>query len=158
MLKLMPDGPQNVPGQPPLRGMKMEDAPAILCDKKAVIVEDEAITQLQLRRILRLYGVDVVGMAGDGEEAVRMVLSLKPDLVLMDVRMPVMDGLEAADRILQQFQVCILMLTAFSEEEYLRRAAEVGACGYVIKPVTNETLLHPLVHALEEFSKRGERQ
>ncbi|HZT42607.1 MAG TPA: response regulator [Chthonomonadaceae bacterium] len=122
--------------------------------KRAVVVEDEGVTQLQLRRMLRSRGVAVVGVAANGQEAIEVVLRHKPDFVLMDIQMPVMNGLEASRRILEQYPVCIVMLTAFSEEEYLQEAQEIGVSGYVLKPVTTETLLPPLTAALQKFQKQ----
>lgn len=125
-------------------------APALM-GKRAVVVEDEGITQLQLTRILRREGLDVVGTASNGKEGVKTVLAERPDLVLMDIRMPVMDGLEATERILSEYRVCIVMLTAFSDEEYRKRAEELDTCGYVIKPVTAESLMPQLKAAFEKF-------
>lgn len=122
-----------------------------LSGKRAVIVEDEGMTQLQLRKIFRSIGVQIVGIAGNGKEAVDIVLREQPDFVLMDIQMPVMDGLEAAERILAQFRVCIVMLTAFSEEAYRQRAEELGTCGYIVKPITSNTLLPLLEAALRKF-------
>src|SRR5690242_14654533 len=92
---------------------------SVLSGKRVAVVEDEGITQLQLSRILRSQGLEVVGTAADGQEAVEVVLATRPDLVLMDIRMPIMDGLEASERILAEYPVCIVMLTAFSDEEYV---------------------------------------
>lgn len=121
--------------------------------KRAVIVEDEGITQLQLTRILRSQGIEVVATAANGQEAVEIVLKEHPDFVLMDIRMPVMDGLEASERILAQLSVCIVMLTAFSDEEYQQRAETLGTCGYVLKPVTVETLIPELEAAYQKFQQ-----
>jgi len=122
-----------------------------LLGKCAVIVEDEGITQLQLRKLLRSEGIKVVGTASDGQEGVELVLKERPDFVLMDIRMPVMDGLEATERILAEYRVCIVMLTAFSDEAYRQQATELGACAYVLKPVTVETLMPQLKAAYHKF-------
>jgi YesN/AraC family two-component response regulator len=118
-----------------------------------VIAEDEGMTQLQLRRILRSEGMEVVGLAANGREALEIVLKKRPDVVLMDIRMPVMDGLEAARRILEYYPVCIVLLTAFSDEEYQQEAQKIGACGYILKPVTAEILIPQLAAALQKFSQ-----
>ncbi len=125
-----------------------------LTGKRVVIVEDEGITQLQLRRLLRKNGLEVVGEAADGREAIEVVLSSRPDLVLMDIKMPVMNGLEASEHILSEYSVCIVMLTAFSDTEYQERAKEIGACGYVVKPITADILLSQVRVALRRFSQR----
>src|SRR5579871_953446 len=122
--------------------------------KRVVVVEDEGMTQLQLRRILRAEGLEVVGTASNGKEAAEVVLKQRPDLVLMDIRMPIMDGLEAARQILKDYRVCIVMLTAFSEEEYWQAAQEIGACGYILKPVTSELLIPQLAAALQKYSQQ----
>jgi YesN/AraC family two-component response regulator len=129
-----------------------EETVVVLRGKRMVIVEDEGPTQLQLRRILQLEGMEIVGRAANGQEAIGVVLANKPDVVLMDIRMPVMDGLEASRRILAQYPVCIVMLTAFSDEEYLQEAQKIGTCGYILKPVSAETLVPQLVQALQKFS------
>jgi YesN/AraC family two-component response regulator len=125
-----------------------------LLGKRAVIVEDEGMTQLQLRRILRSEGMEVVGLAANGREALEIVLKKKPDVVLMDIRMPVMDGPEASRPILEQYRVCIVMLTALPEEEYQHEAQEIGVSAYVLKPVTAEILLTQLAAALQKFSQQ----
>src|SRR5579884_604559 len=131
-----------------------EESVTRLKEKRAVIVEDEGVTQLQLRRILQSAGMKVVGLAANGREAVEVVLEKKPDVVLMDIRMPIMDGLEASRRILQHYRVCIVMLTAFSDEEYQQEAQKLGTCGYVFKPVTAALLLPQLAAALQKFSQQ----
>lgn len=122
--------------------------------KRAVVVEDEGVTQLQLRRILISEGVEVVGVASNGKEAVDLVRDQNPDFVLMDIRMPVMDGLEATRRILEDHPVCIVMLTAFSDAEYQLEAAAIGTCGYVLKPVTSDTLIPQVRSALQTYKAR----
>lgn len=119
--------------------------------KRAVVVEDEGLTQLQLKKMLRSEGIEVVGTASNGKEGVEFVLRERPDFVLMDIRMPDMDGLEATERILAEYHVCIVMLTAFSDAGYRQRAEELGACGYVLKPVSIETLMPQLKAAYHQF-------
>lgn len=131
-----------------------------LAGKRVVIVEDEGITQMQLRHILSHAGLNVVGSARDGRQGVETVLRERPDLVLMDIRMPVMDGLEATRQILDVYRVCVVILTAFSDEEYWEAATGMGVCGYVLKPVHAEGLLPKLAsvfqlyHAPDEPSGR----
>jgi len=124
-----------------------------LTGKRVVVVEDEGITQMQLNRMLTREGMDVVATARSGPEGVQVVRETHPDLVLMDIRMPGgFDGLEAARRILAQQSVCIVMLTAFSNAEYKEQARQIGACGYVVKPIDRETLLPQLEAALKSFT------
>ena len=130
------------------------DINALLHGKRVVVCEDEGITQLQLRRVLTRAGMQVVGAAINGQEAVDIVLRERPDLVLMDIYMPLIDGLEAARRILETQPVCIIMLTAFSDEDYLRRAQEVGASGYVVKPITGDTLLPQIRTAYQAYQRK----
>jgi len=126
----------------------------LLREKRVVIVEDEGLTQLQLRKICLVVGMQVVGMATDGEQGVQKVLETLPDIVLMDIKMPVMDGLSAAERILKEYAVCVVMLTAYDLEEYKERAMTVGACGYVLKPVTAISLLPQIEAAYASFHSK----
>jgi YesN/AraC family two-component response regulator len=125
---------------------------SILSGKRVVIVEDEGLTLMQLHRLLTLMEMDVVDAATSGPRGVEAVLRAKPDLVLMDIRMPgEYDGMEAARRILEAHHVCIVMLTAFAEKEYRDRAREIGTCGYIIKPIDRDTLIPQLEAALNTF-------
>jgi response regulator NasT len=143
-------------GRKPSASAKQEGATtSYLSGKRAVIAEDQGVTQLQLRRILRSEGIDVVGMVANGREAIDLVLRTKPDLVLMDVQMPVMDGLEASRQILEQLHVCIVMLTAYAEAEHRQKARDIGISGYAIKPVTAITLIPQLAAALTKFAGSG---
>jgi two-component system, response regulator PdtaR len=117
-----------------------------------VICEDEGITQMQLQRILTQAGLIIIATAGDGQAGVEAVLREQPDLVLMDIKMPVMDGLEAAEQILAVYRVCIVMLTAYAIQEYQQQAAEIGSSGYVVKPITAQTLLPQLRQAYAQFT------
>ena len=147
---------ERAPAPSPLPSAPQSSAsPAVsLVGKRAVIVEDEGITQLQLKKILRAKGVQVVGLAGNGREAVEIVLRERPDFVLMDIKMPVMDGLEATERILAECSACIVMLTAFSDAEYRTRAQALGASGYILKPITSETLMPELEAAFQRYRQR----
>jgi len=102
---------------------------------------------------LKNAGLKVVASAINGEQGVESVLRERPDLVLMDIRMPgSFDGLEAARRILAVYSVCIVMLTAFSDEEYQKQAEELKLCGYVLKPVTTESLIPKIEAAIRNFA------
>ncbi len=122
--------------------------------KRVVICEDEAVTQMQLRRALTRAGMAVVGIATNGREAVETTLREKPDIVLMDIRMPVMDGIAATRQILSRYDVCVVMLTAFSNDDYQDQARAMGACGYIVKPITSDVLLPLIQQALDEFQDR----
>jgi len=111
---------------------------------RVVVVEDEGITQMQLNRLLRQAGMEIVGAAGEGQTGVEVVLREAPDLVLMDIRMPLLDGLEATRQILATTQVCIVMLTAYADESMRAKALQLGASGYLLKPITSLTLIPQL--------------
>jgi len=140
-------------GVAPDETLRLETGADILRDKRVVIVEDEAITQLQLRKICLAAGMQVVGLAADGEQGVHKVLETAPDLVLLDINLPLLDGLSAAERILKEISPCVVMLTAYDGEEYRRRAQELGTCGYIVKPVTSSTLLPKLQAAYQRFQR-----
>lgn len=152
MLRLLSsDDKPPSPVQP--LGRPVDRNHSILNGKRVVIVEDEGITQMQLHRLLTLMKMEVAGTARSGPKGLETVLAEKPDLVLMDIRMPgEYDGLEAARRILEVQSVCIVMLTAFSEQGFRERAQEIGVCGYIVKPIDQETLIPQLEAALSSFS------
>jgi DNA-binding NarL/FixJ family response regulator len=109
---------------------------------RVVIADDQALVRIGFRMILTAGGIDVVGEAADGTEAVTAVRDLKPDVVLMDIRMPNMDGLEATRRILAQAPKCrVLMLTTFDLDRYVYTALAAGASGFLLKDVTPEHLV-----------------
>ncbi|MER7000254.1 response regulator transcription factor [Streptomyces sp. NPDC000410] len=108
---------------------------------RVLIADDQALVRSGFRLILTTRGIDVVGEAADGAEAVEAALLLRPDVVLMDIRMPNMDGLEAARRVLDQAPHCrVLMLTTFDLDRYVYAALAVGASGFLLKDVTPEYL------------------
>jgi len=118
------------------------DAPRI------VIAEDEAIIRLDLKEMLQEEGFDVVGEASDGDAAIRLAEERRSDLVIMDIKMPGMDGLAAAERITDRGLGAVLILTAFSQKELVRRAARAGAMGYLVKPFQKSDLLPAIEIAL----------
>ncbi|HLV81189.1 MAG TPA: response regulator [Chthonomonadaceae bacterium] len=132
-----------------------KDAPPVdLKGKRVVVVEDEGITQMQLRRILTRAGLVLAGQAFNGQEGITAVLREHPDLVLMDIRMPVLDGLEATRQILEAFPVCVIMMTGFADPEYQEEAERIGASGYMHKPVTASTLIPNMQAAYRRYLSR----
>ncbi len=134
---------------------------------RVVVAEDEALIRLDLVEMLREEGYDVVGQAGDGEEAVRLAEELRPDVVMLDVKMPVLDGISAAERITGARIAPVVMLTAFSQRELVERARDAGAMAYLVKPFTQSDLVpaielavsrHAEITTLEaEIADLGER-
>lgn len=121
--------------------------------RRVVVAEDEAIIRLDIVEILTEAGFDVVGEAGDGEAAVRLVEESEPDLVVMDVKMPVMDGITAAERIGRARIAPVVLLTAFSQRELVDRAREAGAMAYVVKPFSAADLLPAVEIAISRFAE-----
>ncbi|MDR1119180.1 MAG: response regulator [Bifidobacteriaceae bacterium] len=109
--------------------------------RRVVVAEDDALIRLDAVEILREAGFDVVGEAANGEEAVALAEELKPDVVVMDIKMPQMDGLTAAERIGKDRIAPVVMLTAFSQKELVDRAKDAGAMAFVVKPFTQADLL-----------------
>jgi two-component system, response regulator PdtaR len=108
---------------------------------RILVAEDETIIRLDLRDLLERAGFEVCAEARDGEEAVRMARSAEPDLALLDVKMPKLDGVEAARRILDERPIPIVMVTAYGEQELVSRAVEAGVFGYLVKPFRESDLL-----------------
>ena len=106
---------------------------------RILVAEDETLIRMDLVEMLREAGYDVVGAASDGSEAVSLAESLKPDLAILDVKMPILDGISAAEKIISISPV--LMLTAFSQKDLVERARDAGAMAYVVKPFTINDLL-----------------
>ncbi|HET7819974.1 MAG TPA: response regulator, partial [Ornithinibacter sp.] len=121
--------------------------------KRVLVAEDEAIIRLDLAEMLGEAGYEVVGQAGDGEQAVAMALDLKPDIVIMDVKMPVMDGITAAEQIGKERICPVVMLTAFSQTELVERARDAGVMAYVVKPFTASDVTPALDIALSRWSE-----
>jgi response regulator NasT len=113
---------------------------------RILIAEDETIIRLDLREILERAGFEVCAEARDGEEAVALALSEEPDLAILDVKMPRLDGIDAARRILGERPIPIVILTAYGQDELVARAVEAGVFGYLVKPFRESDLL-PAIHA-----------
>ncbi|HZR91847.1 MAG TPA: response regulator [Gaiellaceae bacterium] len=114
---------------------------------KILIAEDETIIRLDLRALLEKAGLEVCAEARDGLEAVELARAERPDLAIMDVKMPRLDGIEAARRILDERPIPIVMLTAYGQEEVVSRAVEAGVFGYLMKPFRQEDLLPAIATA-----------
>ena len=108
---------------------------------RILIAEDETIIRLDLRALLEKAGLEVCAEARDGVEAVELARSEQPDLAIMDVKMPRLDGIEAARRILDERPIPIVMLTAYGQDELVSRAVEAGVFGYLVKPFREQDLL-----------------
>jgi len=119
--------------------------------RRAVVAEDEALIRMDIVETLREGGYDVVGEASNGEECVSLARELKPDVVVMDVKMPVMDGITAAEHIAKDRLAPVVLLTAFSQTELVERARDAGAMAYVVKPFTPADLLPAVEIAASRF-------
>jgi AmiR/NasT family two-component response regulator len=128
-------------------------SPAGVAAKRVVVAEDEALIRLDIVEMLRENGFDVVGEAGDGEQAVQLAEELRPDLVVLDVKMPVLDGISAAERIVGARIAPVVLLTAFSQRELVERARDAGAMAYVVKPFTSADLMPALEIALSRHAE-----
>ncbi len=118
-----------------------------------VVAEDEALIRLDLVELLKEEGYDVIGEAGDGEEAIKLARDLEPDLVIMDVKMPKLDGITAAETIAEERIAPIVMLTAFSQRDLVERARDAGAMAYVVKPFDASDVVPAIELALGRFQE-----
>ncbi|WP_163548097.1 ANTAR domain-containing response regulator [Candidatus Frankia nodulisporulans] len=121
--------------------------------RRVLIAEDEALIRLDLREMLQEEGYEVVGEAGDGEVAVSLAGKLRPDLCILDVKMPRMDGIEAGALIAKDRIAPVVILTAFSQRELVERAREAGAMAYVVKPFQKKDLLPTIEMAMSRFTE-----
>ncbi|WP_228201611.1 ANTAR domain-containing response regulator [Flaviflexus ciconiae] len=120
---------------------------------RALVVEDEALIRLDIVETLTDAGIDVVGEASNGEEAIEKAKEFEPDVVVMDVKMPGMDGITAAEQILANRTCAVVMLTAFSQSELVERARDAGAMAYVVKPFTPADLIPAVEIAVSRFQE-----
>lgn len=118
-----------------------------------VIAEDEALIRMDLAEMLGEEGYDVVGQAGDGEKAIALSEELRPDLVILDVKMPKLDGISAAERIAHQRIAPVVILTAFSQRDLVERARDAGAMAYLVKPFSRNELVPAIEMAVSRFTE-----
>jgi two-component system, response regulator PdtaR len=120
---------------------------------RVVVAEDEAIIRLDLVEMLGELGYDVVGQAADGDAALRIVRQVRPDVALLDVKMPRLDGISAAEQIVAEGLAAVVLVTAFSDRALIERAAQIGAMGYLVKPVGRTDLVPAIEVAVARFAQ-----
>jgi response regulator NasT len=121
--------------------------------RRVVVAEDEGLIRLDLVEMLREEGYDVVGEASDGQQAVELTEKHRPDLVILDVKMPVLDGISAAEQIADARIAPVVILTAFSQRELVERARDAGAMAYLVKPFTKADLLPAIEIAVSRYAE-----
>ena len=131
--------------------MTEPDAPAAV--RRVVIAEDEALIRMDLAEMLGEEGYDVVGQAGDGRTAIDLAREHRPDLVILDVKMPVLDGIAAAEVIAGERIAPVVILTAFSQRELVERARDAGAMAYLVKPFQRGDLVPAIEMAVSRFGE-----
>ncbi len=124
--------------------------------QRIVIADDEPIILLDLRQMLEELGMSVVGEASDGKQAVEKVRQLKPDLAILDVKMPEMDGIEAARVLHEERLAPVILLTAYSDSELIQRAKQAGVYGYIVKPFKQADLTPAIEVALARYQEARE--
>jgi response regulator NasT len=124
----------------------------VLKGKRLVIAEDQALVMTLTIHTAKQLGMEVIGTASDGQQAVEVILQKRPDIVFMDGRMPKLTGIEATRKILKEYPVCVVMLTAFRALE--EEAYEAGVSGFIVQPVTVTKLQQGVTTALERFAAR----
>ena len=121
---------------------------------KVLVVEDEALIRMDLAEMLTEEGYVVAGEAGDGEQALELARRLHPDLVIMDIKMPKMDGITAATNIVEERIAPVVMLTAFSQRELIEQARDAGAMAYLVKPFARHELVPAIELAVSRFAEK----
>lgn len=130
-----------------------ENTPVSAGAKRVIVAEDESLIRIDIVETLRDHGFEVVAEASDGEKAVALAEELRPDLVVMDVKMPLMDGISAAEILTKKKIAPVVLLTAFSQRELVERASEAGALAYVVKPFTPNDLIPAIDIALGRYAQ-----
>jgi response regulator NasT len=120
---------------------------------RIIVAEDEAIIRMDLIEMLREAGYNVIGEAANGREAISLARHLKPDLAILDVKMPEIDGISAAELIVSEKLAAVLMLTAFSQRELVERARDAGAMAYLVKPFSISDLTPAIEMALGRYAQ-----
>jgi AmiR/NasT family two-component response regulator len=121
--------------------------------RRVLIAEDEALIRLDLKEMLEEAGYEVVGEAADGQQAIDLTEELRPDLVILDVKMPGLDGISAAEQIVGAATAPVIMLTAFSQRDLVERAAEAGAMAYLLKPFDKSDLVPAIEVAISRYQQ-----
>ena len=127
-----------------------------MTDIRILVAEDEAIIRLDLVETLREEGYDVVAEVGRGDEALRLIEEMSPDLAILDVRMPGLDGIEVAREVVSQGSTAVLILTAFGQRDLVERAAEAGAMAYLVKPWQRSDLVPAIEMAIARHKEKRE--
>lgn len=130
-----------------------DDGPAPTRRPRVVVAEDEALIRMDLVEMLDEEGYDVVGQADDGEKAVALATDLRPDLVILDVKMPRLDGIAAAEQIARARIAPVVILTAFSQRDLVERARDAGAMAYLVKPFDQTDLVPAVEMAISRFAE-----
>ncbi len=120
---------------------------------RIIIADDESLIRMDLREMLTNLGYLVMGEAGDGQNAINLTWELRPDIVIMDIKMPDMDGIEAARIITQERLALVLLLSAYSQQELVQRAQEAGVASYLVKPFRESDLTPAIEVALARFTE-----
>lgn len=127
--------------------------PATPSSRRVVIAEDEVLIRMDLAEMLTEEGYDVVGQAGDGGRAIELAEELRPDLVILDVKMPVLDGIAAAEAIAGKRIAPVVLLTAYSQRDLVERARDAGAMAYLVKPFSKSDLVPAIEMAVSRFAE-----
>ena len=130
-----------------------EKPPESVAAKRVIVAEDESLIRIDIVETLRDHGFEVIAEAADGEKAVALAEELRPDLVVMDVKMPLMGGISAAEILTKKKIAPVVLLTAFSQRELVERASEAGALAYVVKPFTPSDLIPAIDIALGRYAQ-----